>query len=133
MLNFEQFTEEVRAAYPGAGVVCATEQPLAVVVDGQPLDTGPLLAVHTSCWLRMDKAVIEADGEYAAQLNVEFPTRANLSMILTIRHGSTLVEETLALDRRGHAALELASTTPGEILVAVKDKPVRACLVVEEV
>ncbi len=30
MMNFEQFTEELRAAYPGASVISATEQPLAV-------------------------------------------------------------------------------------------------------
>ena len=132
-MNFEQFTEELRAAYPGAGVISATEQPLAVVVDGQMVDVNGLLAAHQPCWLRVDKAEIAADGLDAALVSVEFPARANLDVMLVITHGASMMEESLAMDGTGKGELEVVSSTPGEILVAVKDKPVRVSLVVKEV
>jgi len=131
-MNFEQFTEEVRAAYPDAGVISATEQPLAVMVDGERIDFAPLLSAHTPCWLRVDKSAIKADGMDAAALQVEFPSRANLEVALVISHGASVLEETLALDAAGKGVLELVSSTPGEILVAVKDKSVRVSLMVKE-
>jgi hypothetical protein len=133
MMNFEQFTEEVRAAYPSAGVICTTEQPLTIVVDGQAVDVDGLLAAHLPCWLRLDKVEILADGMNAALVSVEFPSRANLDMALVITHGTSVTEETLLLDGSGRGAIEIVSTTPGEILVAVKDKLVRAALIVKEV
>ncbi len=132
MMNFEQFTEEVRAAYPDAGVICATEQPLTVVVDGQAVDVSGLLAAHSPCWLRLDKGEILADGMDAALVSVEFPSRANLEVILVITHGASVTEETLALDGSGKGAIEIVSTTPGDVLVTVKDRLVRAALKVKE-
>ena len=131
-MNFEQFTEEIRAAYPDAGVISATEQPLAVMVDGVRIDSAPLLSAHTPCWLRVDKQAIRADGMDAATLQVEFPSRANLDMVLVISHGASVLEETLALDAAGKGELELVSSTPGEILIKIKDKPVRRGVLVEE-
>jgi hypothetical protein len=58
MMNFEQFTEELRAAYPNAGVISATEQPLTVAVDGQLVDVKGMQITHQPCWLRVDKADI---------------------------------------------------------------------------
>lgn len=132
MMNFEQFTEELRAAYPGAGVVSATEQPLVVVVDGHMVDVKDLLAAHQPCWLRIDKTEIAADGLDAALVSVEFPSRANQAVILVIMHGTSMMEESLMMDGNGKGELELVSSTQGEILVAVKDKPVRVSLVVKE-
>jgi hypothetical protein len=131
-MNFEQFTEEVRAAYPDAGVICATEQPLTVVVDGQAVDVGGLLAAHFPCWLRLEKVEILADGMDAALVSVEFPSRANLDTTLVITHGTSVTEETLLLDGNGKGAIEIVSITPGEILVTVKDKLVRSALMVKE-
>jgi hypothetical protein len=132
-MNFEQFTEELRAAYPNAGVVSATEQPLAVAVDGQLVDINRLLAAHQPCWLRVEKPEIAADGLDAALVSVEFPARANLAVILVIMHGTSVMEESLMMDAVGKGELEVVSSTPGEILVTVKDKPVRVSLAVKEV
>jgi hypothetical protein len=131
-MNFEQFTEEIREAYPGAGVVSATEQPLVVAVDGQLVDINGLLAAHQPCWLRVDKAEIAADGLDAALVRVEFPSRANLAVMLVITHGQSVMEESLQMDAVGKGELEVVSSTPGEILVAVQDKPVRVNFVVKE-
>lgn len=131
-MNFEQFTEELRAAYPGAGMISATEQPLDVVVDGQLVDVNGLLSSHQPCWLRVDKAEIAADGQDAALVSVEFPARANLEVMLVITHGASVMEESLMMDGTGTCELELVSSTPGEILVTVKDKPVRTSLMVKE-
>ncbi len=131
-MNFEQFTEEARAAHPGAGVICATEQPLSVVVDGHVVDTKTLLAAHKPCWLRLDRSEIVADGMDAALLTLEYPARVNLDVKLVITHGTSMVEETLALDGTGMSELEIVSSTPGEIIIEVKDKPVRATLMVKE-
>jgi hypothetical protein len=133
MMNFEQFTEELRAAYPDASVISATEQPLLVVVDGQIVDANGLLAAHQPCWLRVDKAEIFADGLDAALVRVEFPARANLAVMLVVTHGASVLEESLMLDGTGKGELEMVSSTPGEILVTVKDKPVRVSLAVKEV
>ncbi len=132
MMNFEQFTEELRTAYPDAGVISATEQPLVAVVDGQLADVNGLLRAHQPCWLRVDKAEITADGQDAALVSVEFPSRANLEVRLVITHGATVMEESLMMDGTGKCELEVVSSTPGEILVAVKDKPVRVSLMVKE-
>ena len=132
-MNFEQFTEEVRAAYSGAGVICATEQPLSVVVDGQEVDSAGIIIAHQPCWLRLDKGEILADSMDAVRVDVEFPARANLEVVLVIKHGASVVEETLPLDAGGKGELEIVSTTSGEILVAVKDKLVRAVVSVKEV
>jgi len=132
MMNFEQFTEEVRAAYPDAGVICATEKPLSVVMDDQMVDVNALLAAHQPCWLRVDKTEILADGMDAALVSVEFMARANLEVVLIITHGASVMEEVLVLDERGKAQIEMVSSTPGEILVAVKDKPVRTVVMVKE-
>jgi hypothetical protein len=132
MMNFEQFTEEVRAAYPSAGVICTTEQSLNIVVDGQAIDVGGLLAAHFSCWLRLDKVEILVDGMDAAVVSVEFPSMANLDTALVITHGTSMTEETLLLDGSGRGAIEIVSTTSGEILVTVKDKLVRSALMVKE-
>jgi hypothetical protein len=132
MMNFEQFTEEVRAAFPSAGVICTTEQPLTIVVDGQAVDVGGLLAAHFPCWLRLDRGEILADGMDAALVSVEFPSSANLEVILVITHGVSVIEETLALDGSGRGAIEIVSTTPGEVLVTVKDRLVRSALMVKE-
>ena len=131
-MNFEQFTEEVRAAHPGARVICATEQPLAVVVDGVTADPKPLLSAHQACWLRAERWAIKADGQDAALLTLDFPARANLTAALVIILGGTTVEEVVVLDEKGQAQLELVSSTPGEIVVTVKDKPVRLTIRVEE-
>ena len=100
-MNFEQFTEEVRAAYSDAGVICATEQPLSVVVDGQEVDAAGIITAHQPCWLRLDKGEILADGMDAVRVDVEFPARANLDVVLVITHGASMVEETLPLDAGG--------------------------------
>jgi hypothetical protein len=100
-MNFEQFTEEVRAAYPDAGVISATEHPLVLMVDGVRLDPALLLSAHTPCWLRVDKPAIKADGLEAASLQVEFPSRANLEAALVISHGASVLEEMLVLDAAG--------------------------------
>lgn len=132
-MNFEQFMEEVREAYPAAEVICATEQPLAVVIDGHVVNPAGLLAAHSPAWLWLDKLAIRADGVDAALLSVEFPARANLSTGVILRHGETQVEETVVLDASGKGELEIVSSTPGEILISVKDKPVRASVMVKEV
>ena len=132
-MNFEQFTEEVRATYSDAGVICATEQPLSVVVDGQEVDAAGIITAHQPCWLRLDKGEILADGMDAVRVDVEFPARANLEVVLVITHGASMVEETLPLDAGGKGELEIVSTTSGEILVTVKDKLVRAVVIVKEV
>jgi hypothetical protein len=132
-MNFEQFTEELGAAYTGASVISATEQPLVVAVDGQLVDINGLLAAHQPCWLRVDKAEIKADGQDSALVRVEFPSRANLEVWLVITHGASVIEETVVLDGTGKGELEVVSSTPGEILVAVKDKPVRVSFMVKEV
>ena len=133
MMNFEQFTEEVRAAYFDAGVICATEQPLSVVVDGEEVDAAGIIIAHQPCWLRLDKGEMLADGVDAVRVEVEFPARANLDVVLVITHGASMVEETLALDASGKAGMEIVSTTSGEILVTVKDRLVRAIVTVKEV
>jgi hypothetical protein len=133
MMNFEQFTEELRSAYPGAGVISATEQPLVAAVAGPLADTNGPLAAHQPCRPRVDKAEIAADGLDAALVSVEFPSRANLDVRLVITHGSSVMEESLMMDAAGKGELELVSSTPGEIVVAVKDKPVRVSLMVKEV
>ncbi len=84
-------------------------------------------------WLRVDKAEIAADGLDTAQVCVEFPSRANLDVRLVITHGSLVMEESLMMDAAGKGELEVVSSTPGEILVTVKDKPVRVSLMVKEV
>jgi len=132
-MNFEQFCEEVRMAYPNAGVISATEEPLALVVDGVPVDPSGLLAAHQPCRLRLDQPAIRADGEDTAVLSVEFPGRANLSAGLTLRHGETVVAESLDLDAQGRGTLEIVSSTPGEIRIEVSGKPVRISLKVEEI
>jgi hypothetical protein len=133
MMNFEQFTEELRAAYPGASVISTTEQPLVVVVDGQLVDVNVLLSAHQPCWLRVDKPEIAADGLDAVLVRVEFPARANLAVMLVITHGTSVMEESLMMDAAGKGELDLVSSTPGEILVAVKEKPVRVSFMVKEV
>jgi hypothetical protein len=133
MMNFEQFTEELREAYPGARVISATERPLAVAVDGQIVDVNGMLAAHQPCWLQVDKAVIAADGLDATLVSVEFPARANLAVILVITHGTSVMEESLMMDAAGKGELEVVSSTQGEILVTVKDKPVRMSFLVKEV
>jgi hypothetical protein len=132
MMNFEQFTEELRAAYPGASVISATEQPLAVVVDGRIVGVNGLQTAHQPCWLRVDKAEIIADGQDAALVSVEFPSRANLEVRLVITHGASVMEESLMMGGTGKGELEVVSSTPGEIVVTVKDKPVRTSLMVKE-
>ena len=132
-MNFEQFTEEVRAANPAAGVICATEQPLTLVMDGRAVDPAPLLAVHSPCWLRLDKAMIRADGSDAARLLVDFPYRANLEVVMTLRQGESSMQESLALDANGQGELEIVSSTPGMIHIEVQGKPVRTSLQVEEI
>jgi hypothetical protein len=132
MMNFEQFTEELRAAYPNAGVISATEQPLTVAVDGQLVDVKGMQITHQPCWLRVDKADIVADGLDAALVSVEFPARANLEVILVISHGTSMMEESLAMDAAGKGEIELVSFSPGDIYVSMKDKPVRVSLVVKE-
>lgn len=132
-MNFEQFTEEVREAYPSAEVICATQQPLSVVVDGQSRDIGGLMAAHRPCWLRVDRPEIAADGIDAALVSVEYPSQANLDVMLQISQGTTLVEELLPLDSVGKGALDIVSSTPGGILIQVKGRPVRAVVTVKEV
>jgi hypothetical protein len=133
MMNFEQFTEELRRAYPNASLISATEQPLVAVVDGQKVDVNGLHTAHQPCWLRVDKAEITADGMDAALISVEVPTRANLAVMLVIMHGATVIEESLTMDGNGKGEMELVSSTPGEVLASVKDKPVRVSFMVKEV
>jgi hypothetical protein len=132
MMNFEQFTEEVRVAYPDASVISATEQSLTVAVDGQLVDVKGTQITHQPCWLRVDKADIVSDGLDTALVSVEFPARANLEVILVISHGTSMMEESLAMDAAGKGEIELVSFSPGDIYVSMKDKPVRVSLVVKE-
>jgi hypothetical protein len=101
-------------------------------VDGQAVNVGGLLAAHFPCWLRLDRIEILADGMDAAVVSVDFPSMANLDTALVITHGTSVTEETLLLDGSGRGAIEIVSTTPGEILVAVKGKMVRSALMVKE-
>ena len=106
---------------------------MGVVVDGQEVDAAGLITAHQPCWLRLDKGEMLADGVDAVLVEVEFPARANLDVVLVITHGASMVEETLTLDASGKAEMDIVSNTPGEILVAVKGKLVRSVVTVKEV
>ncbi len=130
-MNFEQFCEEVREAYPAAGQICATEHPLAVWVDGRPVDLAVLIAAHRPCWFKLDKLCILADKQDTARLEVVCPSMRGTLFDLAIRHGDNLVTESLVLDAWGEGAIEITSQTPGRIVITARELPVRVELQVE--
>jgi hypothetical protein len=132
-MNFEQFCEEARAAFPAAAHICATEHPLAVWVDGQPADLRSLVAAHRACWLSLDKSLILADGLDTGRLNVRCPSLAESDFVLILRHGMTELMESIRLDARGEGEIEITSQTPGRIVITARDLPVRVELQVEEI
>jgi|GEM_PF-3883263 len=132
-MNFEQFCEEVRVVYPAARQICATENPLALWVDGRSVDPTSCIAAHQACWFKLDKQSIVADQQDTARLEIVCPSMKGTLFVFETHHGETMGTESLVLDAQGEGSIEISSQTPGCIIIAARDLPVRVELQVEEI
>ena len=132
MINFEQFVEEVRAAYPLAQTICGTEQPLQFWKDGNRMEVETMLGQHRPVWLQIEPAQIPADGVTIATVMICSPARAGESIDLHLRHGSSDSQENITLDSEGLAEIEITSRTVGLIQMDLGSIPVRGLLYVVE-
>ncbi len=129
-IHFEQFVEEIRLHFPDAQNIWATESPLTILIDGQPVDPGALLENHHPIWIEANPERIRADGEEASLLAIYAPDFAGDELTIHLQHGSTHQTETVRLDADGKAELELSSQTAGGVVVSAAGQPVRTRITV---
>ncbi len=124
-IHFEQLVEEVRASYPQAQTIWATEQPLAFSSDGVAVPLESLMAAHQPLWITVTPSEIPADGVTAAILRIVHPARANLAVTIRLTQANIERLEEITLDSSGMAEMEIAADSPGDILIETPHAPVR--------
>ncbi len=121
-IHFEQLIEEIRAANPQAETICATEVPLAVMLDDTPLDLQPYLQVHKPVWLNISPASLIADGLTSVTVHAQVRALSNLQVTITLKQGETSLEQVIPLDGQGDGEIDISTQTCADILVTVNDK-----------